>query len=224
MELSQKKQLNEGTVIITNNQTHGRGQQGNVWVSEPEKNLTMSVVLKPIFLAIKEQFFLNMIASLGVKDYLEVKLGASIHVKWPNDIIVHGKKIGGVLIENQIQGNSFTNSIVGIGLNVNQMAFHDPKAISMVMISKGSNDLMEVFESVCCHTENWYIKLRQGSKDEIKHAYLNSLYGLNQRLGYRDKNGRFKGSVTGVDEAGRLIVNTDNGLRHYNTREVQLDQ
>lgn len=224
MELSQKKELNEGTVIITNSQTHGKGQQGNVWISEPEKNLTMSVVLKPAFLAITEQFFLNMIVSLGVKDYLELKLGVPIRVKWPNDIVVQEKKIGGILIENQIQGNAFTNSIVGIGLNVNQNAFHDSKAISMVMISNVSVDLMEVFENVCYHTEEWYIKLRQGSKSEIKRTYLNSLYGLNQRLGYSDKNGRFEGSVTGVDDAGRLMVSTDNGLRHYNTKEVQLNE
>src|SRR5690349_7854438 len=126
----------EGTVVITDSQTSGRGQRGNTWITEPGKNLTFSLLMKPTFLNAQDQFLLNKAFSLGLYDYLNATLQATVKIKWPNDMVVNDKKICGILIENQIQGQNIQNSIVGIGLNVNQENFSIPTATSMKVLGK----------------------------------------------------------------------------------------
>src|SRR5262249_40524297 len=117
MELASKSALPEGTVVITSNQYAGRGQRGNEWNSEPGMNLTFSVLLKPSSLSVKNQFFLTIIASLSVFDFLKEKQVGDLKIKWPNDILVYKKKICGMLIENSILGETINQSIIGVGLN-----------------------------------------------------------------------------------------------------------
>src|SRR4051794_34289976 len=85
LQLCQQSAVLEGSVVITLNQTKGRGQRGNSWETEPGKNLTLSLIVKPAFLAIQDQFMLNVISSLGVLDYLRDSSTSKLHVKWPND-------------------------------------------------------------------------------------------------------------------------------------------
>jgi len=98
--LSNSKPVNEGTVIMAESQTAGRGQQQNRWHSEPFKNLTFSLLLQPKFLSLQQQFELTRAVSLGVITALQQATGANIQVKWPNDIYYGDKKLGGILIEN----------------------------------------------------------------------------------------------------------------------------
>lgn len=221
--MTQKEDLPEGTMVITSNQKQGRGQQGNAWISEPGKNLTFSVVLKPTFLAVKDQFLLNMIVSLAVRDFLRDQVHLKIYVKWPNDIIVDDHKICGILIENQIQGVSFSNSVVGIGLNVNQRAFYSKHATSMAMLTNRFFDLQQMFDLVAEKLEAWYLLLRQGSLAQIKDSYSSSLYGDRELRNFRTVTGSFEGEITGVDESGKLIIKTKDGVRHFNFKEVQFD-
>lgn len=221
LELSQKEDLPEGTVIITSHQTQGRGQQGNTWVAEKGKNLTFSLVVKPAFLAIKDQFNLNMAISLGIRDFAAKVLNLHVSVKWPNDIMVNDFKICGILIENQIQGTAFINSVIGIGLNVNQKGFYSNKASSLSMLSNHEFDLQEVLEQVVANLEKWYVVLRQNGIDRIKQAYLESLYGVNEMRLFKTRDDRFEGIIEGVDDAGRLIIKTKIGSRYFNTKEVQ---
>lgn len=221
LELSQKEELPEGTVIITGHQTQGRGQQGNTWVSEKGKNLTFSLVVKPSFLAIKDQFNLNMAVSLGIRDFAAKVLNQQVNVKWPNDIMVNDYKICGILIENQIQGTAFTNSVIGIGLNVNQKGFYSNNASSLSMLSNREFDLQEVLEQIAASLEKWYMVLRQNGIDRIKQAYLASLYGVNERRRFKTSHEHFDGIIEGVDNAGRLMIQTKIGFRYFNTKEVQ---
>src|SRR5690606_4392063 len=103
-------------------QLKGRGQRGAVWLSEHGQNLTMSVVFKPTFLTPQDQFYLNVVVSLAVRAVL-ASYCSEAFVKWLNDVLVHNKKVAGILIENQIKGNVLANSVAGIGLNVNQQSF-----------------------------------------------------------------------------------------------------
>src|SRR5687768_10725094 len=102
----------EGTLIFAHEQSQGRGQKGNSWISEKDKNLTLSIILYPHFLEAEKQFFLNMAISLAVKDFCESFLDKEIKIKWPNDIYHHNQKLGGILIENTISGNKIASSIV----------------------------------------------------------------------------------------------------------------
>ena len=105
-ELNDHQELPEGTVLVTDHQTAGRGQRGNVWEAAQGMNLTFSILLRPKFLEAKDQFRLNMAVSLAIANSLQSCLSQGIKLKWPNDILVDGKKIGGVLIESQLQGSS----------------------------------------------------------------------------------------------------------------------
>ena len=95
--------LPEGLVLITDNQTKGRGQRGNNWDSLPGENLTFSILLKPKFLATRDQFQLNMAIAIGIADGVRQLMSQQVSLKWPNDIMIDGKKVGGILIENQSQ-------------------------------------------------------------------------------------------------------------------------
>jgi BirA family biotin operon repressor/biotin-[acetyl-CoA-carboxylase] ligase len=114
------KQVN-GTIVSARNQTLGKGQKGNTWHTEEDKNLTFSVLTYPKTKP-KYAFYLNIIASLAVHKALS-DLNIHAKIKWPNDILVNKKKIGGILIENQINADGINQSIIGIGLNVNQSVF-----------------------------------------------------------------------------------------------------
>lgn len=223
LELSQNQDLPEGTIVITNHQSRGRGQQGNAWISEPGKNLTFSLVVKPTFLAIKDQFLLNMVVSLGIRDFVQSKLSQSIYVKWPNDILVVDRKICGILIENQIQGPGFTNSIIGIGLNINQKGFHQNGAVSLAMITHQSYELQKILEELCGGLEKWYMSLKQNGADRVKESYLNVLFGMNESRMFRTNGRQFTGVIKGVDHHGRLMIIENGDTHHFNTKEVQFD-
>ena len=122
----------EGTTIITSRQTSGKGQKGNRWQSEPGKNLTFSIILKPGFLDVKQQFKLNFAVSLGIFDFLSSFFKSHVKIKWPNDIYYKDSKIAGILIENSIRSMKMQHSIVGVGLNVNQ-----EEALSPELVKRG---------------------------------------------------------------------------------------
>jgi BirA family biotin operon repressor/biotin-[acetyl-CoA-carboxylase] ligase len=111
--LVNEQNVPEGTIILTHEQTAGKGQGENVWLSEPFKNLTISMILYPRFLPIDQQFLLNEAVSLGVIDFIHTLLPqGSCKVKWPNDICYNSSKLAGILINNTISGSSFVTSII----------------------------------------------------------------------------------------------------------------
>lgn len=211
----------EGTVVITDSQTSGRGQRGNTWVSEPGRNLTFSIVIKPTFLSVQDQFMLNKAFSLGLYDYLSVTLKATTKIKWPNDMLVSDKKICGILIENQIQGQNIQNTIVGIGLNVNQESFAMPTATSM-KVFEGEDFLLEnVLEGLLSCLEIRYLQLRSGNLDELNRDYLSALYWLQERHLFKKADELFEGEITGIDAFGKLKINVDGTTEYFDLKQIQ---
>src|SRR5690606_17607252 len=121
--MSKSEPLAEGTVIMADDQFAGRGQQESTWISAPGKNLTFSLLLKPGFLTITQQFKLNMVVCNALRNAISTFSQRNIAFKWPNDLYYDHKKLGGILIENMLAGNTYKASIVGIGINVNQLEF-----------------------------------------------------------------------------------------------------
>src|SRR5688572_4624485 len=127
----------EGLIIQALHQTAGRGQMGTNWHSIAGESLTFSVILTPDFLPAEKQFYLNMAISFGLYEYLSVK---GIHdglIKWPNDLLVHRRKIAGILIENSIKGKALQHSIVGIGININSAAAELPSVATSLFSETG---------------------------------------------------------------------------------------
>jgi len=211
----------EGTIVITNHQTAGRGQRGNTWQTLPGQNLTFSLILKPTFLPVKDQFYLTVVTALGLHDFLKAKMLDVIQIKWPNDLLVNEKKICGILIENQVQNNVLASSIVGIGLNIMQEIFALSNATSLKLETGKNYSLSDEFQSLLSFLEARYLLLRQGKRNELLHDYLQVLYRINNRHSFKSKEIEFEGIIVGVDDIGRLQVSTTNGLRTFDLKEIQ---
>jgi BirA family transcriptional regulator, biotin operon repressor / biotin---[acetyl-CoA-carboxylase] ligase len=213
----------EGTLVVTDRQTAGRGQRGNVWQAAPGQNLTVSLVLTPVFLRPAEQFRLNMAVSLGLTDALQPLTGEALRIKWPNDLFVGDWKIGGILIENTLQGAAIAGSVVGVGLNVNQTEFALPAATSMQTTAPlpTGYDLPGLLTGVLEALEKRYLQLRTGQHESLKTDYLAKLYRFGEWAAYRADEQLFTGRITGVDETGRLQLETPDGLlRAFGFKEV----
>jgi len=212
----------EGTVIMAESQYAGRGQQLNKWHSEPGKNLTFSILLKPSFLPVTQQFDLTRAISLGVTDALEPLLGEKLKIKWPNDIYYGDKKLGGMLIENTLQGSQIKNSVIGIGLNINQEIFptEATKAVSLKQILHSDYDLKIILSEICKNVEANYLNLRSGRYDAVRKAYTARLYRLNEVGNYRSGQA-FEGSIVGVTDDGLLRMNVAGEERKFNLKEIE---
>jgi BirA family biotin operon repressor/biotin-[acetyl-CoA-carboxylase] ligase len=211
----------EGTVVITNHQRAGRGQRGNTWHAEPGQNLTFSIILKPTFLPVKEQFYLTVITALGIYDFLKTKLDDKIHIKWPNDILILEKKVCGILIENQVQKTALTSSIVGIGLNIGQENFSLPSATSLKKITGKSYSLQDEFQWLLSFIEARYLLLRHGKHHELLRDYLQVLYRINETHFFKNNDQEFEGAIEGVDAIGKLQIRTTEGIRTFDLKEIQ---
>lgn len=222
--VSNSKPVIEGTVIMAENQYAGRGQQQNGWFSEPGKNLTFSILLNPHFLAVTNQFDLVRAVSLGVFDALEPLLGAKLKIKWPNDIYYGDRKLGGMLIENMIQGGQIKNTIIGIGLNINQQVFPPglANAVSVKQILQKDYDLRSILSDICSHIEAWYLKLKAGKISDVRNAYLLRLYWLNEEKTFNTKNGVISGTIKSVRESGLLVVQNNFGEElEFSLKEIE---
>jgi BirA family biotin operon repressor/biotin-[acetyl-CoA-carboxylase] ligase len=221
--LSNSKPVAEGTVIMAESQYAGRGQQANRWHSEAGKNLTFSLLLKPTFLPLQQQFDLTRTISLGVVTALQSATGLPIQVKWPNDIYCGDKKLGGILVENLVQGSVIKNAIIGIGLNINQENFPPelPNPASVKQILQKDYDLHVLLSQICGCIEAWYLKLKANKLDEIRAQYLANLYWLNQERDFVSDNTRFKGTVTGVRDNGFLVLSTKNGEKEFTLKQIE---
>ncbi|MBL3656742.1 biotin--[acetyl-CoA-carboxylase] ligase [Fulvivirga sediminis] len=210
----------EGTVIITENQTNGRGQRGSGWESEPGKNLTFSLVLKPTFLSVQQQFELNRVVSLAVCDFLNT-FSTGFQVKWPNDIYYHDRKICGILIQNSIRQGRIESSIVGIGLNINQQIFKEQKPISLSRVTGEFVPLPEALEALAQHIETRYLTLKAGNRERLHKDYLHKLYRFGEEYLYRANGELFNGRITDVSPEGKLEVESKKGIQQFDFKEVE---
>ena len=211
----------EGEVVMTQAQLSGRGQRGNTWESEPGKNLTFSIILKPSSIKISDQFSLHIITSLAIYDSLYSILGKKLKIKWPNDIYYEDRKLGGILIENAIRANSIENAIIGIGLNINQTEFSVAKATSISEICLQHFDLNDILESILLNLEKRYLKIKQDKTGQFFSQYKLRLYKYQVEHSFKDATGLFRGKIIDVNKVGQLMIETDNQIRSYSFKEVQ---
>lgn len=226
-DLLSRDDVPEGTLIITDQQTKGRGQRGNRWEAQRGQNLTMSLVLKPTYLAAADQFWLNMAVSLAIHDTLVPLLSATeLTIKWPNDVYVGNRKLGGVLIENTLQGYRLAYSVVGIGLNINQTTFGLPTATSLLLESPipTGYSLPGLLTTLLEQLEKRYLQLRAGHRAVLRTAYLQHLYAYQTPRTYEADGHRFTGILTELDPTGRIGILTAGSVRYFAFKEVAFVQ
>lgn len=203
-----------GTIVITNKQTKGRGQQNNKWESETGKNLTFSILLKPFILA-EQIFMISKAVSLGITDALSVEFGLDFRIKWPNDIYYENKKLAGILIENQMNGEKISYSIIGIGININQEIFLSdaPNPISLKNIVKKELHLNKILNKLLDHIAIWYEILKNEQFEKINTAYQQNLYRNEGYFHFMTKKEKINAKIIEVENDGKLILETLEGKR-----------
>lgn len=223
-QLLASKKVEEGTVILALEQTAGKGQGENTWESEPGKNLTFSLVLFPEFLSPERQFLLNKAITLGILDCIRpFAISQKASIKWPNDIYMGNRKIGGLLINNTIRGNLLASSVAGIGININQDAFSPdiPNPVSLKQITGREYPLWEVLESFLTGIDHRYTQLQSGESRLLDRDYCQNLLGYGIWENYIVNNTVKKGRILDVDENGKLIIETGEGrVLSFNHGEI----
>ena len=217
--------VEEFTTICADYQTAGKGQRGNSWEAAKGANLLFSFVCYPTFVPIRQQFVLSQLISLGIKETLE-EYCSDISIKWPNDIYWKEKKICGILIENDLQGNSIGRCISGIGLNINQEVFLSdaPNPISLKQITGKHYQRETILEKVMQRIEQSYQKLKEDSAyaSELATRYAASLFRREGLHCYQDKDGLFNARLVRVEADGRFVLMDEaNQERSYLFKEVQ---
>ncbi|WP_067149664.1 biotin--[acetyl-CoA-carboxylase] ligase [Pseudotamlana agarivorans] len=223
--LQATENVEDFTTVIAEKQTHGRGQMGAEWESQASKNLTFSVFKDLSDFSLETTFGISLAVSLAIRKALQSFLIPQLSVKWPNDILSVDKKICGVLIENVIKQNTITGSIIGIGLNVNQVDFDNlPRASSLKVITGTLFDLDEVAHAILNQLQVHFDLLKRGEFTALKADYESCLFRKNKPSTFKDAEGSlFSGFIKGVSNFGHLqVLVEDNIIKEFDLKEVTL--
>ena len=222
--------LPSGTLLTTSYQTHGRGQAGNSWYSSPGLNLLPSLFLKDFTLPTDQIWSLSEMIALAVADTISYCYTGDkpIQIKWPNDILLGGKKISGILISTNLEAGAtrVNQMIAGIGINVNEPAFPPdlPLATSLAIETKREWSLMPILSSLENNISRYYDILFAPQGATLLHsAYLDRLFLCGKPGSFRDTGTGecFPGVLQGVSPQGDLLLTTDKGEdRAYHFKEV----
>ena len=224
-ELAQNSSLDEITVAVTNNQTSGRGQMNNSWISEPYKNLTFSLFTTLKKVKVEHQAYLNFAVSLAIYDVLLEYDVPNLYIKWPNDIMSGKKKICGILIENTFSYSRIKNTIIGIGLNVNQEKFHKnlTNASSLKIILKKSIELEALMNTIINHINLKISCVELKNFNQIYNRYHQALFkkGIPTTFLNQKTNQLFMGIINGVSSSGNLQIQLeDNSICEFGLKEI----
>lgn len=222
--MAKKSNLENYTIVVTKSQTKGRGQRENSWISEPNKNLTFSVFIKDFELLVLNQKYLNFAVCLAVFDVIKKHLNTNIFIKWPNDIMSANQKICGILIENKIADAKINQTILGIGLNVNQDIFpmQFKNISSLKKITGKLYDLDQLLNEIISVLKKRTQALTTDKFLKLEQEYLNVLYKKNIPSMFKTAdNVLFMGKIVGVSKTGKLKIELENKtIKKFQIKEI----
>lgn len=224
-EYSRDQQLSEGTVVFADDQFRGRGRHDHVWNGDAGLNVYCSVFLTPVFLSPVEAPFLNFAVSLAVADTVSSFIPHSqVRVKWPNDIIVDGLKISGILIENSIARSRMDSSVVGIGINVNQQYFPEKIHATSVLQQTGQFvRITEVLKELCQNLERRYLSLKGRKGHELWAQYNDRLFAKGENIRFVRGDEELSGGLVRVAQDGNLEMKVNGKLVKFSQGEIKLE-
>lgn len=223
--LSVQESCENFTVVSTESQTEGKGQRGSGWVSESGKNLTFSVLYNQKVDGITSLFTLNIMVALSVVEALKSVSNLNFVIKWPNDILAENKKIGGILIENTFKNSNEVQSIIGIGLNVNQSKFENlPQASSLFLLENKTFDREILLISIVNQLEYNLKQLPILGETHFWDAYHKILFKKNVVSAFESVAGnRFVGKIQEVTRDGKLaVMMEDDSIHFFDVKEVKM--
>jgi BirA family biotin operon repressor/biotin-[acetyl-CoA-carboxylase] ligase len=220
-QLIEKDEAQHGTLIRANFQRKGRGQELNGWESQKGENILCSWILKPD-ISVDKQVYLNIAMCLALHDFTNAQLpNEQVCIKWPNDIYVNHSKMAGLLIENGIQGNAIKHTIIGIGLNINQLYFTTPKACSLSQFTKQHYNIEVCTQLLRNCLSNRYQQLIKNDTEQLWLQYHAVLYKKNIPSQFEYQGSNMMATPIGIDDAGRLKMMVNGDLQLFNVKELK---
>jgi BirA family transcriptional regulator, biotin operon repressor / biotin---[acetyl-CoA-carboxylase] ligase len=205
----------EGTVIIAEQQTAGKGRLGRVWQANPNENLTFSIILRPS--ANPEQVnLLPLYVAVAVAQAIERSTSLKVECKWPNDLLINGKKVAGILLEGAVKENTLEYVVVGIGVNVNQAMFArelEGKATSLRLENGKDVDRLVLFREILRSLENNYKALSSSGFNTVLPLWLARSSMINRQISVSERGSVISGVVRGLSPEGGLILDSPQGAK-----------
>lgn len=208
MALVRQKKAVHGEAIFALEQTAGKGQMGRQWLTNKGENIILSIVLETTLLPSKALFPLSIAMSLAGHDFLLKLAGDDCCIKWPNDLYWRDRKAGGILIENNWKGAHWQFAIVGMGININQVAFEETlkRPVSLKQITGKSTDLMSAVKRLCSCVERRWQQLLNGEENELLQVYNSVLFAKDSMVPLRVNGREFTTRILGVNNKGELLT------------------
>ncbi len=215
---AKENDLPDGTVILAENQTAGRGRKGRKWISTEGKGLYFSIVLKKD-ISPADLLVYSLLFPVAVRKAIVQKIDLPIQIKWPNDLYLNGKKLAGFLIETEIEGNSATKIVAGIGININQTEkdLYELQDIATSLRIEYGNELnrKEIFSDILQSIEN---QIDNMNKNQIIKEVEENLLWKGEKIKLIDEN--IEGTLIGLNELGGIRVLTDKGLKNFYSGDI----
>lgn len=213
----------ESHLVYTLDQTAGRGQQGNSWYGRSGESLAMSLFWpfteeSGIYLSA-----LNWLVSLAVIDTLSAQIDAPLRLKWPNDIMAGDRKLAGLLIESQLRGSSVRSTVIGLGINVNNLEFPDSlRAVSLRQLDGSTRDADALCLEIGASLYSALDSFPETDVSRLQEQYLQAQYGLGEWLEFESQGRRFQAQISGIEKSGALeLIERDQSLTTYYPKEIK---
>ena len=223
-QIAKDEDLENWAVVTSEFQTEGRGQKGAIWQSERGKNMICSILVRLNNFKARDQFLLNCAVSLGIFNALKEYNLPKLKIKWPNDIMSVSKKLGGILIENTLMRDEINQTIIGFGINVNQINFSRdlPLAVSVKQLTGKDTDRDILLQEIIVSIKQQFDLIGRGKYDELWQNYDQHLFRKDSAHMFEDKEGqKFMGIIKGVNRKGLLLVeNKEESMTAYNFKEI----
>lgn len=222
--LTSSRHVENFTIVTTDFQNAGRGQMGARWEAEPFKNLTFSVLIKDLLLAVNDIFTLNVATAVSIYEAMQSFNIPGLSIKWANDILAGNKKIGGILIENIIKNDGEIFSVIGIGLNVNQTEFKKlPKASSMAALTGREYDRDAVLIAIAENLKRNMSRILNKDIETLWAKYHKNLFKKDVPMPFESTGNKFMGIITGVTRNGSLMLQLeDDSIKEFKIKEIQM--
>lgn len=201
--------LGDSFVVVTGSQTQGKGRRGNQWYSEEGKDLTFTLAMRELSLPVEERFLITQVVSISIIDALQPYVSrGNFQIKWPNDIYFLGKKIGGILIENVIQGGMIESTIIGIGINLSQKT-NPFEGISLIGIASVDFSADRIFTAISESAFRGLLDEQHFEREEVHRLYQDSLMGIGSNCEFQFEGGSYTGVFSGVNKNGEAMIVLD---------------
>jgi BirA family biotin operon repressor/biotin-[acetyl-CoA-carboxylase] ligase len=208
----------EGSIVLADEQTGGRGRLGRAWQSPSGTGIWMSLILRPE-IPLQKAPQLTLLIAVAATKAIENVTGLDVAIKWPNDLLIKGKKIAGILTELQAEADSIHSVIVGIGMNVNQEKKHFSEEIAEIATSLSIESgqtykRAEIIGSILKEIEDLYHNYLENGFTVVKLLWEARAFSLGKRITARSFTGSITGYAKGITDEGVLLLEDDHGKVH----------